>query len=238
MLYIFVNFSENNHHGCDLKCPFCEWSNIDYGNYYCPSIEDLEKLHRIKPRETIWQISGGGDPLYHYDKNKDSLKQIADFAHSHNHKIQLLTKKIDVVLENFEELSTFIDYWYFSVSDEPSETFKKVADLLNNRLNINIVLNQLSTDKIDWNRVQKIIDNYEPYVHRINFRENFIHPFIVDGKFYDTSISTQNKKAMRSLSHKAYYLSHTYSLILFHGEIVDSDYINKHYLNFDYLQGE
>lgn len=172
MICILVNFSENNNFGCDEHCSFCEWQKINYNKYYYPTDEELYQLHLQHPDE-LWQISGGGDPLYHFEINGDKIKHIADFGHKLGHKIEILTRKTDVALQYYEELKEYIDYWYFSVPDIPSTNF---IDFTKKQsiIKVNSILNFEEKD-IDLERIEKIYYNYEPYVNRIIFRENFIH---------------------------------------------------------------
>lgn len=235
MKYIFVNFSENNQHGCDLKCSFCEWSRLNYGVYYSPSNSDLQMLHDVFPNDKFWQISGGGDPLYHYEKNRSELKRIIDFAHSRGHRIELLTKKLDVALKYFDELNDLVDSWYFSVNETPSPMFLEFSKKVQGNVRVNLVLNHTSYEKLSIKKIKEIVDAYSPYVKRINLRENYLHPFLENNRYYDTEQQKRNKELIESLSPKVRFLSHLKLWILFNGSIIDNDYVNKYYLGFDYL---
>ena len=222
MKVIFVNFAENNNHGCDQHCPFCEWSKINYGIYYSPSKEYLDKLHLVSKEGEEWQISGGGDPLYNYSKNKNELFRICNYAHELGHSIQILTHKVDVVYENYEELKNYVDKFYFSVGPIPSESLINLYYKYHVSFPVNTVLNMTSSDIIDWEKVKDIIDRYLPYVIFISFRNNFIHP--LENK-------EEIKSKLKEISRHVFFTSDVNALCLFNGELLTCKQIDKKYFN-------
>lgn len=219
---IFVNFAENGHFGCDQHCPFCEWAKKDYGEYYYPSDEDLHKLLQMNDRG-ICQLSGGGDPLYHYEKNRDKIKHIADVVHSYNKKLQILTHKVDDVLKYFDELKEYVDDWYFSVGDKPSDSLKELSKLLDKNIRVNIVVNLTRDETVDLDRIDNIYNSYTPYVKHIAFRENFIN-----------NLEQQECEKIKNIIDEKYphvsFLQYVDFKVLFNGEIISGLELDKKYL--------
>ena len=224
MVCILVNFVENNHFGCDEHCSFCEWQKIDYNVYYYPTDESLYELHLAYPKDD-WQISGGGDPLYHFEKNKDKIKHIADLGHQLGHKVEILTHKVNIALLYYEELKEYIDYWYFSVPETPTQDFIDFAAKKNIIIKINSVFNL--NNSVDWQRIEKIYTNYEPYVDKIIFRENFIHRLDYKTNKEKNDLARQIKekypKAKLMLKNRAF--------ALFNEKIENIRQIDMEYLN-------
>ena len=94
-LTINLNFAENHKHGCAFHCKFCEWEAVNYGIYVFPKDEDvLEFIYKYAKNNSPVRLCGGGDPLYHFEKNKEKIKHLTDVIKSPGRFSQMTTKDI------------------------------------------------------------------------------------------------------------------------------------------------
>lgn len=89
-LSIITNF------GCHYKCPYCivKKNNLNIPKTTINGLRELGNIYK-KNSCNIISISGGGDPLYNYEKNFNWYREL--FKWTRNQKIQFLLKYIQVI---------------------------------------------------------------------------------------------------------------------------------------------
>lgn len=81
---IILNFSDkDNLHGCARKCSYCNWKNNPLAQQRVyPDFEVLDTY--LDDYTGFITISGGGDPLYHYEDNMEDLHRLIDYLYDKN----------------------------------------------------------------------------------------------------------------------------------------------------------
>lgn len=105
---IFLNFvGDDGTIGCRFKCKFCCWANSGFNKRLCPTNEEItEYLNTYFPRLLFNEqplevhISGGGDPLYDYDTNKQELLRIIKCIKSFGCTISIVTREMATIAKH------------------------------------------------------------------------------------------------------------------------------------------
>lgn len=165
-LGIILNFAENGKHGCRFNCSFCNWKlQPESKQLLKPSKEDIDKLLEGKKQRFI-TISGGGDPLFNYEKNKDYLMWLISYLKDKGLAVEIITKEIDILKDNIHDFEGV----YFSFSSEIID--QKLLELLKmfpkDRVRISKLYSKNFKGLIDF------IDFYAPFVRNIFIRENYL----------------------------------------------------------------
>lgn len=180
VISLTLNFAENNNHGCDMQCSFCPWHIKNYGKYLYPSDEDLrEFMHIFGIPGGFVEICGGGDPLYHYEQNKDKLFHLCDIIEAEGLQPYLLTKKLQVIIDNYDEIVSRIKSFSFSI-EQMSKAFVDLIDRLladGCYVRITKVYNfDESLDSTDLDAIHNFIKFYDrarPDKYKITLRTNY-----------------------------------------------------------------
>ena len=161
---IILNFSsKDSPHGCKFSCSFCNWKHLKKS--LVPRNEDIDRfLEGFKGYKVI--LSGGGDPLFEYERNKSELKRIIDHIHKKGFLVEVITREFDAIKENLVELKNLVDLWSFSI-ENVDEKYKSIMKLIGDRESIRIS-KILSNDP----KIPEYIDYYSGCVFSIIFREN------------------------------------------------------------------
>lgn len=92
ILSILTNF------GCHFSCPYCVYknNNINIPKTKVDSFGWEELENELKNyKENLISISGGGDPLYNYENNKEFYDKLFDLLDKYNIGLELHTSIID-----------------------------------------------------------------------------------------------------------------------------------------------
>lgn len=212
---IFLNFSKNGH-GCRNSCPFCYWKNnaiFKENSQIIPSDADIDDFLKYARRRTV-TISGGGDPLWNFEKNKGHLYRIIDKLHSSGRTVELITRDYITLISHIDEISNMFDYFSFSIS-EPDENILNniIRKLPKERIRISYVTNGDDIDTID-----KIYSFYKDYVRKISIKENYMEPL---------SESSRLEYTKRYNSDDIIFMkTNNYELVLFGEKILTTKDIN------------
>jgi len=166
---IILNFSENGKHGCRFNCKFCSWKNrIEVKSDIVPTMEDIDKFckfHDFLGYKVT--ISGGGEPLFNYDKNKEKLFEIIKRINKNGLLVDIITKELNVVYEN-QDLRDLVNVWSFS-EEKINEELLKVLKVVNGS-RISKIFNKDDETKED---LEEYINYYLPHTDMIYIREDF-----------------------------------------------------------------
>lgn len=170
---IFLNFPKENSltNGCKKQCNFCYWKNFNIK--LCPTNSEIEEYLKYCWGNTI-SLSGGGDPLFDFDKNKKELERICDFLHSKNRKVELISTEwntIESELDSF--IKKNIDKFAFSAQkkDEKLLLLLKKISIHYPKENIRIIKIYNKNETIE--ELLNFYEFYSDYVSIFYLRENY-----------------------------------------------------------------
>lgn len=162
---IVVNFPEDGSFGCSKKCTYCTWSK----NPFLPKgLQSDEKIISFinKCKKNFITVSGGGDPLFKFEENKEKIFHLVNLIKSQGYKTRLITREIEYI----KEIAHLFDF--ISVSLD-TQVFSKINILNDIKTNIeySIVLPPIPTENIIesisyYNKLQKQLGR------RLVLREN------------------------------------------------------------------
>jgi hypothetical protein len=112
---IILNFPRaDGSHGCRFSCDFCSWKDTKevMGDLTPTPGAVAEFLADYQGYKVT--LSGGGDPLFDYERNGPRLRALAEQLHGLGLLVEVVTKEIALVDRRLEELSEFVDAWSFS----------------------------------------------------------------------------------------------------------------------------
>lgn len=166
---IIINFSDNGKHGCRFGCSFCNWKDREeMKSDLFPNKEALDIfLDSYKGYRVI--ISGGGDPLFNYEKNNPRLISLINYIHSRGFLVDMITKEFDVVRNN-PELDYLINYWSFSTEVRDENLIKTLDSIEAARISKLFDENKSVKSYIDY------IEFYKRHVTQIIFRQDYNNP--------------------------------------------------------------
>lgn len=155
---ILLNFAEKGHFGCSMKCPFCLWSEMDYGRYWCPDDVDLDKCIEVSPH--VIKLSGGGDPLFNFEHNQEKLKHIVNYLTERGVRVGIYTHDIGALDTYRHILSKWPVFFVISVSKLFSKLEREVCDFYyqtGQLRRLSVVWNDNNIDAPQYNAVDHII---------------------------------------------------------------------------------
>ena len=176
---ILLNFSDNGKHGCRFNCPFCSWKNQECMEHdMIPTLENIDDF--CEYRNFVGYkvtISGGGDPLFQYEKNKDTLIGIIKRINKNGYLADVITKEIDVV-KNSPELKEMVNMFSFSEEKLNPNLLSLCKTLPLSR--ISIIFNSEN-----YKYLNEYIQYYLDDVDLIYIREDFNKPNDFDKNIYE-----------------------------------------------------
>lgn len=104
---ILLNFSENGKHGCKFNCKFCSIKNHPLmKNRLVSSNDEIDNFLKGFGGYKVY-LSGGGDPLYNYSKNKDEVNRIIDHLHEKGYLVNMITREYENALLIKDKINQF-----------------------------------------------------------------------------------------------------------------------------------
>ena len=96
---IILNFSdEEKPHGCARACSYCNWKTNPLAQQRIyPEFKKLDEY--TNDCTGFMTISGGGDPLYKYEKNKEDLHKLINYLYDKKFFVRVITREIQNFLE-------------------------------------------------------------------------------------------------------------------------------------------
>ena len=181
---ICLNFAEDNKQGCDAGCKFCHWRSLNFNPYLCPTNELLiEFINKFSREDGIVELTGGGDPLYNFEKNKYEIKRLIDVIISCNRQPKIVTKKINIVKQyiNTKFLKGVLHY-SFSCEDLSEDNLTFFQSLLAKNIKVRVSKiynfgNDQST--VNYQDIYKTINFYNKLNNsnfRLTLRSNYSFP--------------------------------------------------------------
>lgn len=100
------NISIITNFGCDNNCWYCIWKKHSLNKFRIKTNWDKlsEFLTKYKDRGKV-SISGGGDPLYHYEENKEWWNKLFSITDSLNMKVDVHTRILNVDKEFWKKIN-------------------------------------------------------------------------------------------------------------------------------------
>jgi len=184
MLAVWLNFVDNGRHGCSKACDFCNFRK--HPIYMCPTEEGLKEYIRdYMPysRRPSLLLSGGGDPLYEFEKNREQVLMILRVCKELGVATIMQSYELDTIDRYCETLFKNIETYYFSVEGEDERLLRLIKKLtsLGKKVSITRVLNSTS-DMADLN-----LEKLDPWVAyysmegvTLHVRENYNHCYTDD----------------------------------------------------------
>ncbi len=156
---ILLNFAENGHFGCSMQCPFCLWSEMDYGQYWYPDDVDLDKCIELSPH--VIKLSGGGDPLFNFEHNQEKLKHIVNYLTTRGVRVGIYTHDIGALDSYRHILSKWPVFFVISVSKLFSKLEQEICDYYYDTgqlRRLSVVWNENNTDEPPYHEIDHVID--------------------------------------------------------------------------------
>ena len=219
---IFLNFTDekSKRNGCKKNCSFCYWKK--YTKRLCPTNSEIEEYLKYCWGENI-SLSGGGDPLFNFSKNKTELARICNCLHSKGRKVELISTEWDVI---DKELHFFIkeniDKFAFSIQEKNLKLLQllKKIEKVYGKENIRII--KIYNKKESYEQLLDFINYYKDYVKCIYIRENYYDRIEKDDDFIFLKEKIQKNNDSNAI------LSRTaLQLVLVGNEIFDIIFFDK-----------
>ncbi len=162
---IVLNFVDDNNHGCDTNCKFCKWRSLNFNPYLYPDDAIInEFIDNFCTIDGYVELTGGGDPLYQFEKNKEKVKHLIDLIIQKNRVAKIVTTKIDVVDQYYNsEYLKDVTIYSFSLAYLSATALETINKLLaaGKKVYISNVLNfSNNVEEIDKDRIIKYLNFY------------------------------------------------------------------------------
>lgn len=184
LLSVWLNFVENGKHGCAKACPFCNFRKNPV--YMCPTEEDLREFiadYMQYSRRRSILLSGGGDPLYNFEKNQDKILAILKICKELDVKIVMQSGELQTIDKYYNSLLSDIDCYYFSSETENPELRTLVKKLKDNGKFVavsKVLNNSKNTEEIDFDTLKSWINFYKDSCSKLLIHENYNYCFTVE----------------------------------------------------------
>ncbi len=187
---IFLNFSdpERKLTGCRFKCSFCAWSATNYSKRLVPSNAEITEFicEYFKPFFNLphqdlkfdVHITGGGDPLYNFEENKQDVTRILKCITDLDCTISIVTREWETVKKYWKTDLSSIKTYIFSYETLNSDLRDLCLELIaaGKTVQLTKIFNlSFDVDKINWDDIKNFIAFYKNIP--VYFRENFAFPW-------------------------------------------------------------
>ncbi|MBS5307684.1 radical SAM protein [Clostridium sp.] len=187
MLSILTNF------GCHFGCSYCVYRdnkiNIPYTNVDTFGWDELEKELKSHKGELV-SVSGGGDPLYNYEKNIKFYNRLLILLEKYDCKLELHTSIIDT---NFDYSDCERVVFHFTMPNQISmlemmAKGKKIDLYLPKHVRVVYVVQEHYSKHL-INEIVKEVDN-SSWVNELSFRQMinkngqttyYLHDYLKEG---------------------------------------------------------
>lgn len=176
-LSIITNF------GCHYKCPYCivKKNGINIPRTTIESLDNLLKIYELGKYDYI-SLSGGGDPMFEFDKHMDYYNKLFSICRENSIKIELHTSYIKEIenklpFELFERIvfhCNSIDDIFEADQVNCEDVSKRVVFVVEDRMSINYILtvynvvnSSKTIDQLSFR--QRIDENYKVSYHLHDF---------------------------------------------------------------------
>lgn len=175
-LAIYLNFSEGDHHGCSKNCSFCAFK--PHPQYMCSSVQDVKDFILQYKTDRLYTIllSGGGDPLYKFEENKDKIIPILNVIKECGIRPVMQSYELDTIDKYWNTIFKDIKDYYFSVEGFDEKLIKLADKLLanNRKVHLSKITNfSKNFDDIDFFALDKWIDYYKDHCSALHLKENY-----------------------------------------------------------------
>ena len=176
---IILNFAENGKHGCDNTCEYCSWKNTpDAKRNLTPNLEYVKNFCNTKNFLGYKiTLSGGGDPLYNFDKNWTDLQDIIITIKEENLLVDIITRKWKTYAAHLNLLEPLINMPSFSIDILDFDFREFVGSLAPTRIST-----IFDPESSTIGKVIDYIEFYKDYVDMIYFREDYNKPCFLTNK--------------------------------------------------------
>ena len=166
---IILNWGDKKH-GCKFNCKFCSFrKNTLMQKRRVPSNKDIDKFLNGYEGYKVY-ISGGGDPLYEYEKNKEELNRIIDYLHSKGYLVNMITKEYKNALKIYKKINQF-NFSTEVLDKELLDVIKKIKSDCNSETDIRVSI--IFDDGKSSNFYKDYINFYATYVNEVCIREDY-----------------------------------------------------------------
>lgn len=165
---LILNFGDNEH-GCKFKCKFCKFkTHLLMQQKQVPTKKDIDKFLEGYGGYKVY-ISGGGDPLFEYEKNKDELNSIIDYLNEKGYLVNLITKEIDKAYLLADKINQF----NFSVEKISINLLSQIKRIKELNPDCDIRISKIFNEKENIHYYIDYINYYLDYVDYIFIREDY-----------------------------------------------------------------
>ena len=236
-LSIWLNFVEGDQHGCSKKCQFCNFKAHPF--YMCPEIKDLKEFltdyaSQFEHTKSVL-LSGGGDPLYHFEKNKDKLFAILQTIQLLNYEAVIQSFELDIIRKYYNTpLFKNVIAYYFSCENFNADLRQLAVELVQagKKVVISKVLNNSKkVDDLNFKILDDWVNYYDlPGVEKlIHENYNFCFSKSENDELYK---NIAERYAGKSVRYKAHYRTIDQFVGLMNNEVwLGQDFIFLKFLN-------
>jgi len=184
MLAVWLNFVDNGRHGCSKACVFCNFRN--HPIRMCPTEEGLREYIRdymSYSRRPSLLLSGGGDPLYEFEKNQEQVLMILRICKELGIATIMQSYELDTIDKYCETLFGDIERYYFSSEGEDERLLRLIKKLtaLGKKVSITRVLNRTSDiQDLKLEELDPWVAYYSMEGVTLHIRENYNHCYTDD----------------------------------------------------------
>ncbi len=172
---ILINWRDDGKLGCSKNCFYCNWRADENLSSFClPDDKAIIDFVSHSEKSTV-TISGGGDPLYEFDKNKNKLFHLIDLIKSVGRKVRIVTREfsqMDLVINEIDEVSISLD-------DEVMPHVEEINSICGDKVKYSIVMPPYPIDKLKG-LMGYYIDLYKKLKRPLALRENLNSVFETD----------------------------------------------------------
>ncbi|MEG1502294.1 MAG: hypothetical protein RR370_02785 [Synergistaceae bacterium] len=140
MLSVISNF------GCDTGCEYCIWKGHKLSGVKTTyENTDWGKLRSLTEKLTEVSVSGGGDPLFNYEDNRNWWGKLFEICG--DTKVELHTSKIMSNWEHIDKLGRYVLHIEPNQLDDLSEKIEELSERVNLRL-VFVMNDSMTTDNL------------------------------------------------------------------------------------------
>lgn len=181
-LTIFFNLTDTKKHGCQKNCSFCLFKT--HVTKMKPSLDNIvEFLIHYKDKQTPDKpyavlLTGGGDPLFNFEENKDYIVSIIKALTNLGYDILLQSNEIATINKYLDTYFADIKSFYFSTEILDKTLTNLTEKLLAKGKRVVLCKTVNSGSKLTEKELQDIEEYTNYYRHSctlIRLHENYIH---------------------------------------------------------------
>lgn len=128
---IVLNHGTDTIFGCSRRCVYCNWKskkNFARSQPTLVQIAELLELTQDELKKNFVTLSGGGDPLWNFDDNRDYIVNVLKFLETRAFKRRIITREINHALKLVKEFPGLVNFISFSLDAKLLKDWNKLSE--------------------------------------------------------------------------------------------------------------